>query len=151
MGSEIIIVPFIFSTIGFVVWVLVAGWQRRQHIRVMTDFNNKLLDRMGSVKDFSDFLQTDGGAKFIDRVTAGGTRPEIRWTILRSLQTGLVLLALGVGLIVLAWNLRGDFPYGENHVFSVTGTIALSLGVGFLLSSIASYTVASRLTLRHDE
>jgi hypothetical protein len=73
MGSEIIIVPFIFSTFGFIVWVLVTGWQRRQHIRVMTDFNNKLLDRMGSVKDFSEFLQTDGAREFIDRVTAGGT------------------------------------------------------------------------------
>jgi len=151
MGSEIIIVPFIFSTLGFVVWVLVTGWQRRQHIRVMTDFNNKLIDRMGSVKDFSDFLQTDGGAKFIDRVTGGGTRPEIRWTILRSLQTGLVLLALGVGLIVLAWVLRSDFPYGENHVFSVTGTIALSLGVGFLLSATAAYRLASGMLPRHDE
>jgi hypothetical protein len=151
MGSEIIIVPFIFSTIGFIVWVLVGGWQRRQHIRVMTDFNNKLLDRMGSVKDFSEFLQTDGGAKFIDRVTAGGTRPEIRWTILRSLQTGLVLFALGVGLIVLAWVLRSDFPYGETHVFSVTGTIALSLGVGFLLSATASYRLASVMQHRDDE
>ena len=151
MGSEIIIVPFIFSTIGFIVWVLVAGSQRRQHIRVMTDFNNKLLDRMGSVKDFSEFLQTDGGAKFIDRVTAGGTRPEIRWTILRSLQTGLVLFALGVGLIVLAWVLRSDFPYGETHVFSVTGTIALSLGVGFLLSAAASYRLASAMQHRDDE
>ncbi len=151
MGSEIIIVPFIFSTFGFIVWVLVTGWQRRQHIRVMTDFNNKLLDRMGSVKDFSEFLQTDGGAKFIDRVTAGGTRPEIRWTILRSLQTGLVLLALGVGLIVLAFSSRSEWPVDEARIFSVTGTIALSLGVGFLLSAIAAYSVASRLQLRHDE
>jgi hypothetical protein len=147
MGSEIIIVPFIFSTIGFVVWMLVNGWQRRQQIRVMTDFNSRLLERMGSVKDFSEFLQTDGGAKFMERVTAGGTRPEIRWTILRSLQTGLVLLALGAGLIVLATLYRGEDWVG----FPISGIITLSLGVGFLLSSIASYTVASRLPLRHDE
>jgi hypothetical protein len=151
MGSEIIIVPFIFSTFGFIVWVLVTGWQRRQHIRVMTDFNNKLLDRMGSVKDFSEFLQTDGGAKFIDRVTAGGTRPEIRWTILRSLQTGLVLIALGIGLVALAFSSRSTWPVDEARIFSVTGTIALSLGVGFLLSAIAAYSVASRLQLRNDE
>jgi hypothetical protein len=152
MASEIIIVPFIFATIGFVVWVLVSGWQRRQQIRVMTDFNSQLLERMGSVKDFSEFLSTDGGAKFIDRVTAGGgTRPEIRMTILRSVQTGLVLFALGIGLIVLAWFLRGDFPYGETHVFSVSGTIALSLGIGFLLSAAASYRLASAMQHRHDE
>jgi hypothetical protein len=107
---------------------------------------------MGSVKDFSEFLSTDGGAKFIDRVTAGGgTRPEIRMTILRSVQTGLVLFALGIGLIVLAWFLRSDFPYGETHVFSVSGTIALSLGVGFLLSAAASYRLASAMQRRRDE
>lgn len=147
MGSEIVIVPVVFATIGFVVWILVAGWQRRQQVQAMTDFNNKLLDRMGSVKDFSDFLQTDGGAKFIDRVSAGGSRPEIRWSILRSLQTGLVLLALGGGLIVLATLYRGEDWVG----FPISGIITLSLGVGFLLSSIASYTVASRLPMRHDE
>jgi hypothetical protein len=150
MGSEIIIVPFIFSTIGFVVWVLVNGWQRRQQIRVMTDFNSRLLERMGSVKDFSEFLQTDGGAKFMERVTAGGVPPDVRMTILRSLQTGLVLLALGVGLIILAWVLRSDFPYGETHVFSVTGTIALSLGVGFVLSAAAAHRLAGGLERRHD-
>jgi hypothetical protein len=151
MGSEIIIVPFIFSTIGFIVWVLVNGWQRRQHIRVMTEFNNRLLERMGTVKDFSEFLQTDGGAKFIDRVTAGGTRPEIRWTILRSLQTGLVLLALGVGLITLGFSSPSEWRIDEARVLILTGTIALSLGVGFLLSAIGAYTVANRLQLRHDE
>src|SRR5215831_4526614 len=150
MGSEIIIVPFVFATIGFVVWVLVTGWQRRQHLQVMTDFNSHLLERMGSVKDFSDFLQTDGGAKFMDRVTAGGTRPEIRWTILRSLQTGLVLICLGVGLITLAWVFRLDALIND-HVFGVTGTIALSLGLGFLLSAGAAYRLASTLERRHDE
>lgn len=151
MGSEIVIVPVVFSTIGFVVWILVAGWVRRQQFHVMTDFNNKLLDRMGSVKDFSEFLQTDGGAQFIERVTAGGTRPEIRLTILRSLQTGLVLLCLGVGLIVLAWVLRSDFPYGETHILSVTGTIALSLGVGFLLSAAAAFRLANTTPRSHGE
>ncbi len=150
MGSEIIIVPFIFSTIGFVVWVLVNGWQRRQQIRVMTEFNSHLLDRMGSVKDFGEFVQTEGGAKFMDRVTAGGIPPDIRLTILRSLQTGLVLVALGVGLITLAWIIHSDFQYGENHVFSVTGTIALSLGIGFLLSAGAAHRLAAGLDRRRD-
>lgn len=151
MGSEIVIVPVVFATIGFVVWIMVVGWQRRQQIRVMTDFNTRLLERMGSVKDFSDFLATEGGAKFIDRVTSGGTRPEISLTILRSIQTGLVLFALGVGFIVLAWVLRSDFPYGETHVFSISGTIALSLGFGFLLSAGASYRLADAMQRRHDE
>jgi hypothetical protein len=150
MGAEIIIVPFIFSTIGFVVWVAFNAWQRRQQVKLLTDFNSRLLERIGSVKDFSEFLQTDGGAKFIDRVTAGGTPPDVWMTILRAVQTGIVLLSLGVGLLLLAWMLRARYPYGDFEVFTITGTIALSLGVGFLLSGGASYRLASGMQRRHD-
>jgi hypothetical protein len=150
MGSEIIIVPFIFSTIGFVVWVAFNGWQRRQQVRSLTDFNTRLLERIGSVRDFSEFLQTDGGAKFMDRVTAAGTPPDIRMTILRAVQTGLVLLSLGSGLLLLAWILRARYPFGDSEVFTVTGVIALSLGVGFLLSGGASYRLASGMQRRND-
>jgi hypothetical protein len=150
MGSEIIIVPFIFSTIGFIVWVAINGWQRRQQVKLLTDFNSRLLERVGSVKDFSEFLQTDGGAKFMDRVTAGGTPPDVRMTILRAVQTGLVLLALGAGLLLLAWLLRARWPYGDADVFTITGVIALSLGVGFILSGGASYRLASGMQRRAD-
>ncbi|HEX6464541.1 MAG TPA: hypothetical protein VFZ98_08815 [Vicinamibacterales bacterium] len=151
MGSEIVIVPVVFATIGFVVWILVLGYSRRQQIRGMTEFQSRLLERMGSVKDFSDFLATDGGAKFIDRMTAGGARPEIRVTILRSLQTGLVLFALGVGLIMLPWILRNELRYGDTYGFTVSGTIALSLGFGFLLSAGAAYRFAGSIQRRNDE
>ena len=150
MGSEIIIVPFIFSTMAFIAWVAFNGWQRRQQVRLLTEFNSRLLERIGSVKDFSEFLQTDGGAKFIDRVTAGGTPPDIRMTILHAVQTGLVLLALGAGLLLLAWILRAQYPFGDSEVFTITGIIALSLGVGFLLSGGASYRLASGMQRRTD-
>jgi hypothetical protein len=150
MGSEIIVVPFIFSTIGFIVWVAINGLQRRQQIKLLTDFNSRLLERIGSLKDFSEFLQTEGGAKFMDRVGAGGTPPDIRMMILRAVQTGLVLLALGAGLLLLAWILRARFPFGDSEVFTITGVIALSLGVGFLLSGGASHRLASGRQRRND-
>jgi hypothetical protein len=150
MGSEVIIVPFIFSTMGFVVWVAFNGWQRRQQVKMMSDFNSRLLDRIGSLKDFSEFLQTDAGTKFMDRVSAGGTPPDIRMTILRSVQTGLVLLALGGGLLLLAAMLRSQYPYGETEVFTITGVISVSLGIGFLLSGGASYRLASGMQRRID-
>jgi hypothetical protein len=150
MGSEVIIVPFIFSTMGFVVWVAFNGWERRQQVKLLTDFNSRLLERIGSFKDFSEFLQTDGGAKFIERVTASGTPPDIRMTILRSVQTGLVLFALGLGLLLLANMLKSQYPFGDSEVFMITGVIAVSLGVGFLLSGGASYRLASGLQRRSD-
>ncbi len=150
MGAEVIIVPFIFSTMGFVVWVAFNGWERRQQVKLLTDFNSRLLERIGSFKDFSEFLQTDGGSKFIDRVTASGTPPDIRMTILRAVQTELVLLALGGGLLLLAALLRSQYPFGDSEVFTITGVISVSLGVGFLLSGGASYRLASGLQRRSD-
>lgn len=148
---EVIIVPFIFSTLGFVFWVAVNGWLRRQQARMLTDFNTRLLERIGSVKDFNEFLQTEGGAKFMDRLTAAGdTPPDVRMTILRAVQTGLVLLTLGGGLLLLAWLLRDRFPYGDSEVFTITGVIGLSLGIGFLLSGGASYRLAGGLLRRTD-
>ena len=102
------------------------------------------------MKDFSEFLQTDGGAKFIDRVTAGGAPYDIRMTILRAVQTGLVLVALGAGLLLLAWMLRARYPFGDSEVFTITGVIALSLGFGFLLSGLASYRLATGMQRRND-
>ena len=141
MQTEIIIVPFIFGTLGFIVWVLVNGWQRRQQVKALTDFNTRLLERIGSVKEFSEFLQTAGGAAFIERVAVSGTPPDIRLTIVRAVQTGLVLVALGLGLIFLSWNFKGQFP--EARTFTISGVIALSLGVGFLLSGGASHRLAA--------
>jgi len=150
IAPEIIIVPFIFSTMGFMVWVAFNAWQRRQQVKLLTDFNSRLLERFGSVKDFSEFLSTDGGAKFIDRVTAGGTPPDIRMTILRAVQSGIVLSTLGAGLLLLAWMLRPRYPFGDTEIFTITGVIAVSLGVGFLLSGGASYRLASGMQRRHD-
>jgi len=61
-----------------------------------------------------------------------------------------VLLALGAGLLLLAWILRARFPYGDSELFTITGVIALSLGVGFLLSGGASYRLASGMQRRND-
>src|SRR5947209_3701352 len=44
-GPEVIIVPVIFGTIAYVVWVMVNGWQRRFQMKLATDFNSRLLDR----------------------------------------------------------------------------------------------------------
>src|SRR5262245_11012660 len=112
MGSEVVVVPFIFGTIGFIVWVAINGMHRRQQIKLLTEFNNRLLERIESLKDFSEFLQTDGGTRFIERFGGGGTPPDIRMMILRAVQTGLVLLSLGTGLLVLASILSARFPQG---------------------------------------
>ena len=90
---EIIIVPTIFATIGFVAWVAITGWQRRQRLKLVTDFNSRLLDRLGSVKDFSEFLQTAAGAQFMDNLATDAPSQAPYERILRATQLGIVLVS----------------------------------------------------------
>jgi hypothetical protein len=138
---DIVIVPALFGTICFVVWTVASHWQRNRHLREMTAFHARIIDRMGSIKDFNDFLQTPGGTQFMNAITAdkGPTGPRDR--ILRAVQTGIVLSSVAVGCLFLA----RAFRYEASDLFTVLGVILLSLGVGFLLAAGAAYGLSRRL------
>jgi hypothetical protein len=141
MNNEAVFFFSFFGMISFVVWVIVNGWQRRQHVKLVTDFNNRVLERLGSMKEFSEFLHTDGGDRLMRVLTAerGATAPRDR--ILRAVQSGVVFVAVGLGLSFVAWRTIGD----EHEVLTVISAIVLSLGVGLMLSSAASFWVARTL------
>jgi hypothetical protein len=138
---EIIIVPALFATIAFVVWTIASNWQRNRHLREMTAFHARIIDRMGSIKDFNDFLQTPGGMQFMNAITAdkGPTGPRER--ILRAVQTGIVLSSVGGGSLLLS----EMFQYEASDLFTVAGVILLSLGIGFLVAAGAAYDLSKRL------
>jgi hypothetical protein len=130
--------------IGYVVQIAVTSWNRRQHLKAVMTFNTHVLDRLGSATDFGAFAQTEAGAHLMRGLTAvepPSMTPERR--ILSSVQTGIVLLSLGLGLLYLARS-SGVSSQGE---FTVFGTIGLSLGIGFLLSAGISYQLSRALGL----
>ena len=129
-----------FTMIAFIVKTVADGRRRREHLKTITEFHNRLLDKLGSVGDFAQFLQTEGGTRFLDTLSSerGSSGPRDR--IMRNTSAGIILLALGAGLVVSSWML----PY-DRGAFGVLGAIVLSLGVGFLLSSAASLRLARAL------
>jgi hypothetical protein len=131
----------LFALIGWVVYIIVDGSRRKERLRVFTDFHTKLIDRMGSAKDFGDFLQSDGGRKFLESLSVEKSHPGER--ILRSVQSGFVLLAIGAGLFAAEafaqWNTDGGLR--------VVGMLFLMAGAGFLLSSGASWFLSKRMGL----
>ena len=142
MGSEVVIAPFFFGTMAFVVWTVVKSWQRHQQLKLMAEFNGRLIERIGSVKDFSEFLQTEGGASLLNNLTIESGPTGVHERILRASALGVVFIAVSLGLLFLAWhfNLRH-----EGGPFTVVGVIMLSLGLGCLLSSGVSYRLARAL------
>lgn len=143
-NSEIIVFPAFFATLAYIAWVLGNASQRRQRVKLLTEFHARLLDKLGSAKDFGEFMQTEGGARLMagfaaEPAPAGG--PQER--ILRAAQIGVVLFCLGGGLLVYVFLTPGVGGQG----FTAIGTIALSLGVGFTVSAAASYRLAGMLGL----
>ena len=141
MSSEIIILPAFFATIGFVVWTIASNWQRTRHLREMAAFHARVIDRMGSIKDFSDFLQTPGGLQFMNAITADKGPTGVGERILRAVQSGIVLSFVGGGCLFLSEAFRDEAA----NAFMVAGVILLSLGVGFLVAAAACYGLSKRL------
>src|SRR5262245_15038790 len=141
MSSDWIFFPCFFGTVSFVIWVVTNGWQRRQHMRLIIDFNNRVLERLGSTREFSDFLHSDGGERLMRVLTAdrGSTGPRER--ILTAVQTGVVFGTVGLALLFIASRTTGD----AHEVLAIVSAIVLSLGVGLILSSAASFWVARNL------
>jgi hypothetical protein len=72
--------------------------------------------------------------------TPTAVRPGER--ILRSIQSGIVLFTLGAGLMSL-----GYLQPSSREDFIIVGVVMLSLGIGFMLASLASYRVSLAMGL----
>jgi hypothetical protein len=144
MGPEIIIVPSAFFMVGFVVYVIVEGFRRRSQAKMVAEFHTRLLDRIGSAKEFGDFFASDAGKRFMDSLSASESgSPQAR--ILRSVQTGLVMLALGVGLFILTDQRTFSLEAMDGQV--VTATVTAAVGAGLIASTLITYLLSWQMGL----
>ena len=142
--AEIIIVPSAFFLVGFIVYTIVEGYRRRSQAKMVTEFHGRLLDRIGSAKEFGDFFASDAGKRFMDSLSSSDSgSPHVR--ILRSVQTGLVMLALGIGLFILT-NQR-TFSLEAMDGLVVTATVTAAIGAGLIASTVITYLLSWQMGL----
>jgi hypothetical protein len=138
MDSEVValLIPFAaFALFGYIVQVLVEWRRQTQRVKLLTEFQTKLLERMGSGQDFAAFFQSTGGERFLETISLDRANPYDR--VIRSLQTGIVSVCLGIGLTAIAAMVSFD-----GTGFMIAGIVILSLGLGFLLSAAAAYGIS---------
>lgn len=144
MQSEIIIVPAAFFTVGFIVYVIVEGFRRRSQSKMVTEFHTRLLDRIGSAKEFGDFFASDAGRRFMESLSNTETgSPQMR--ILKSVQLGLVLLALGIGLFILTDQRAFSLEAADGLV--VTATVTAAIGAGLVVATLITYLLSWQMGL----
>jgi hypothetical protein len=148
--------------IGFITVILTIGWllrtvmEHRKWQRVSkthVDTHTRIMERLTSNEDLIRYMESPAGRRFLEAAPIpvdGGPRmlnaPFGR--ILWSVQAGVVVAFLGVGLIYASAKLGGNdtFSMGELPVF-VLGCAAVAIGAGFFISAIAAYGLSHRLGL----
>lgn len=147
MGSEVIILPALFGSLVWLVYIIVDGSRRKQRLRMFTEFHSKMLDRIGSAKEFGEFFTSEAGTRFLESLASEKGSPQVR--ILAALQWGLTLLFLGIAIFILLFQHR-EFRQDTVDTLAFIGTVAVGIGIGTLVSSFASYLLSRRMGLLSD-
>lgn len=141
-----VLAAFIFMMASaWIVWVI-SGNRRRQRVaEIQKEMHMKLFEKFGTSQELLDYLKSDAGRRFLDSATIEHGRPTGR--ILGSVQTGLTLLLMGLGLLFL----HGRLSQSWSDDTLVFGVLAVALGIGFLLSAGVSYWLSKSWGLFEKE
>jgi hypothetical protein len=140
MQPELVVIPIVFSFFAWFVWVVFSTIRRFKIAKLQAEVQNKLIEKVGSGQELLAYAQTDAGKKLLESLRVEGVSPYSR--IIGALQTAIVMVSFGVALLFL----RGRV-YGAEEGFLVFGTLITVLGVGFGVSSAASYYLSKSFGL----
>ena len=129
-----------FATAGWMFYLMAEGAKRKGRLKVQTELHGRLLDKFGSAREVVEFLQTPGGAQFVEGISSDREEPSNG--ILRSTHRGIILTIVAAGCLFLNWYYRSS-----DNPLLVIGVILLCLGVGFLVSAAVSQRLSRTLGL----
>ncbi len=136
---------------GTLVWLIktIIDYRRWNRVsKVQTEVHTKLLDRFTANDDLLAYMQTPPGRKFLESApiplheearSIGAPLSRILWSV----QAGVVLSLLGIGLLFVSGRVVEDIAQG---VF-VIAVLVLALGIGFIASAGVAYGISRRLGL----
>jgi hypothetical protein len=121
--------------ICWIVYVVFSQRTRQQAMR--SELHAKLLDRVGSAREFGEFLSSESGQRFLASLAPVEQTDRV-W---RSIRVGSFLILFAV-IVLLA-----DFAHvlnAELREFTTVGWLSLAVGVAMLGSAAISMMVARR-------
>jgi hypothetical protein len=151
-GEDIIIFFVFLIVLSAILWLLRMLLQNRRWNRifkVQTEIHTKLLDKLGGSQELFAYLGTEAGKRFMELAPIATAlespqRPGLLSPITRilaPLQLGIVSTLAGISLLFI----KGYFK--DSGALLFVGTMALALGIGFIISAGVSWLLAQRLGL----
>ena len=138
------------SVAAFLAWLMktFVDYRRWLHVsRVQTEAHNKLLDRLAGHDDLMAYIQSPSGRRFLEAAPVLEAEPRPTSSpisrVLWSAQIGVVLAFAGIGLAIASLRVNQYIA----PPLSTIGVLALSIGVGFILSAGGAYVLSRRLGL----
>jgi hypothetical protein len=151
------LVPLLAFACGIVAIILLARmfienrrWSRI--FKMQSDVHGRLIERFTTNQELASYMQTEAGRKFLEAAPLPiafeqhQRVPGAIARILTPLQTGIVMVLLGIGLLLL----RTTEP-GMRTPMLFFGTVVLMPGIGFIISAGVSWFLAARLGLMPGE
>jgi hypothetical protein len=117
--------------------------------KVNAEVHNKILDRFGSNEELLAYIDSPAGRRFLEATPIAATAAPAKnvgapfGRILLSVQVGVILLALGLGFLVIS---RGAIEE-VRPILTSLAVLGFALGVGSIGSGAASYVISRRLGL----
>jgi len=152
VGLEVMI--GVMFGIGTLAWVVRSAIDYRRWLRAMkiqTEAHTKIVDRLASNEDLLAYMQSPAGQRFLtssslpapsmDRLMPPMGAPFNR--ILWSVQAGVVMTTAGAGL----WLAKNGVLDEAAQAMQVIAILTMALGLGFVLSALASYGLSRQLGL----
>jgi len=143
-----LIIMTITTGIVFLVKTVVEHRRWQRAMKAQSDLNTKLIDRFASSEDLLAYIQSPQGKALTEGPIMPQAAPRAMGAplsrIFWSMQSGIVLGALGAGLIVVS------STAGEPEVATFlngVGIVVLMIGIGFAVSAAVSYLLSHRLGL----
>jgi hypothetical protein len=144
----VLIIMTITTGIIFLVKTVVDHWRWQRAMKAQNDLNAKLIDRFASSEDLLAYIQSPQGKALTEGPIMPQAAPRAMGAplsrIFWSMQSGIVLGALGGGLMVVS------STAAEPEVVTFlngVGIVVLMIGIGFAVSAAVSYLLSHRLGL----
>lgn len=149
--TVIAVIGLIAMALGWFIRTVIEQKRWNQLSRRQAEVHSKILDRFGSSEEVLQYIKTPAGSKFLESApiplyAEKPAQPAPFSRVMWSIQIGVVVTVIGLGLLLLSVRFDGEAAEG----FFGMGIIAFSIGAGFIASAAVSLFLTRRINAMQD-